>query len=128
MSKTDALYEYLKRIPNSQEFIKQILPAKQNLKSAAMTRKQVAEQMMAYCRELIAEKGECEKCHRHNMLTIDHIIPIHILESFGIDVQHNFIKENLRVLCRPCNSFKSNKLDFSTPRTKELLLKFLEIV
>ncbi len=69
---------------------------------------------------------ECEKCKRIEFLTLDHIIPLDILRQFGIDVERTYIKENLRILCRICNQFKGNHLDFSTPKTKKLLLKFLE--
>lgn len=34
----------------------------------------------------------------------------------------------LKVLCRRCNQYKGHRLDFKDPRTKVLLLKYLERV
>jgi hypothetical protein len=34
--------------------------------------------------------------------------------------------ENLVILCKPCNSFKASRLDFSDPRTKRVLMRLLE--
>jgi len=34
--------------------------------------------------------------------------------------------ENLVILCKPCNSLKANRLDFSDPRTKNVLMRLLE--
>lgn len=80
----------------------------------------------AWFKASITEKYQCEKCSRSKNLTLDHIIPRDILKSFGIEPEYYFWEENLRVLCRLCNMFKANKLDFSTPKTKELLQKLLE--
>jgi 5-methylcytosine-specific restriction endonuclease McrA len=72
------------------------------------------------------EAKECEKCKRVNDLTLDHIVPKDIMFQLGIDIDRVFIEDNLRILCKLCNQFKSNKLDFSTPKTKEILLRYLE--
>jgi hypothetical protein len=37
-----------------------------------------------------------------------------------------FNPENLVILCKPCNSFKASRLDFSDPRTKRVLMRLLE--
>ncbi|MEA2982151.1 MAG: hypothetical protein QOF09_3974 [Alphaproteobacteria bacterium] len=34
--------------------------------------------------------------------------------------------DNLVLLCRPCNGIKSDRLDFSIPETKQILLRLLE--
>ena len=72
--------------------------------------------------------GKCEDCGRTEMLTLDHIIPLIILRDFGFNPKKFFDKENLRLICRPCNGIKSGRLDFSDPRTKKLLLKYLEMI
>jgi 5-methylcytosine-specific restriction endonuclease McrA len=64
---------------------------------------------------------KCEKCGRETNLTLDHTVPKDILKQFGIDTDREFMGENLRILCRPCNAFKGKQLDFSTPKTKEIL-------
>jgi 5-methylcytosine-specific restriction endonuclease McrA len=67
----------------------------------------------------------CAKCGRSTMLTLDHIIPRQLLLMLGRDPDREYDKDNLQVLCRPCNTFKANMLDFSNPQTKPLLLKYL---
>ena len=67
----------------------------------------------------------CAKCGRYVFLTIDHIIPKDILRQFGVDVDMEFIEENLQVNCRSCNYFKGNRMDFTIPKTKELLIKLI---
>lgn len=82
--------------------------------------------MQEYCARLLAENRKCEKCGREVLLTIDHIIPISILYDLGIDSKTTVDFENLRVLCKPCNMLKSSHLDFSTPKTKILLLRYIK--
>lgn len=72
------------------------------------------------------EGAVCEKCGRKDNLTLDHIIPLEMLMSFGMNYEQQYAEENLRILCRTCNHFKGRQFDFSTPKTKELLLKYLE--
>ena len=68
---------------------------------------------------------KCDKCDRTENLTLDHIIPIDILKSFGIDTEREIVEGNYRILCKPCNFFKSNKLDFADKRTKDILIGLL---
>lgn len=71
----------------------------------------------------------CKRCHKQDRLTLDHIIPISIVVMFGFARAETYADiENLQVLCRGCNTFKGNRLDFSNPKTKELLLKYLSLV
>lgn len=70
----------------------------------------------------------CSRCDRISNLTIDHIIPKDWLKQFGVDVDREFDEDNLTVLCRTCNTFKGNRLDFADKKTKSLLLKYLERV
>src|SRR5690348_16550010 len=87
------------------------------------TKKEVMEKKRRRFDELLRSELGCEKCGRPTNLTLDHIIPVHILADFGFDFLEMYDEENLRLLCKPCNNMKSNHLDFSTPKTKHLLLK-----
>lgn len=71
----------------------------------------------------------CKRCHKQDRLTLDHIVPISIVVMFGLARIETYGDiENLQVLCRGCNTFKGNRLDFANPKTKELLLKYLALV
>lgn len=71
-------------------------------------------------------KGKgCSKCGRKEMLTVDHIVPLSILIQLGVDVEHEYCEEDLDILCRPCNQYKQSRLDFTNPKTKEIMLKYL---
>lgn len=68
----------------------------------------------------------CSRCGRCDYLTVDHIIPISLLENFGQNRDDTYRDwENLHILCKLCNAFKKNNLDFSDPRTKPLLVKYV---
>lgn len=76
------------------------------------------------------QQGKCVRCGRvateANMtLTLDHIIPEQLLAKMGIDVERYWDEDNIQVLCRICNGQKGNQLDFTHPKTKELLLRYL---
>lgn len=72
----------------------------------------------------------CPRCNRppseFNPLTLDHIVPVQILRDMGL--MEMWDVENIQVLCRICNSFKGCKLDFTLPKTKELLIKYLNLI
>lgn len=69
------------------------------------------------------EGGICEKCSKLSTpLTVDHIIPISILDM--IDETGNAKYEwedNFQLVCRICNIFKANRLDKRNPKTMRLL-------
>lgn len=70
----------------------------------------------------------CEDCQREVMrLTVDHIIPLSILERLdeGHDIAWND-EENFRLICGPCNSFKSGYIDITNPKTAHLLVKYMQ--
>lgn len=81
-------------------------------------------------KRLDAENNQelCVSCRRFapGSMTIDHIIPDSLLVMFGIDTDLEWDEENIQIMCRPCNSFKANRLDFKNPKTKPLLLKYIE--
>jgi 5-methylcytosine-specific restriction endonuclease McrA len=80
-------------------------------------------------KEIIKTIGKCEKCGRPDggpvKLTVDHIIPVDILLLLGLDKPQTFDEDNFAVLCKVCNNFKNNKLDFADPRTKLLMNKYM---
>lgn len=80
----------------------------------------------AIFKDLIAKDRKCAKCSRTENLTLDHIVPRDILLTFGIDPDREIIEGNYQILCKTCNIYKSRRLDFSIPQTKEILLRLLE--
>lgn len=70
--------------------------------------------------------GVCQKCGHDGAVTVDHIIPIQILEVLGRD---NYMAldwaENFQLLCPPCNKLKANRLDITNPKTKVLLQELI---
>lgn len=80
----------------------------------------------------IANGGVCVKCGRKDSeairLTLDHIIPDDIVRQFGIDPKQTWNPENVQLYCKVCNQFKANKLDFSNPKTKPLLLELIALI
>ena len=74
------------------------------------------------------QEKKCVKCGARDNLGLDHIVPVDILEQFGIDDKFIFMPENYQVLCRRCNLFKGNRMDFTNPKTKEILEKLLRII
>jgi len=78
-------------------------------------------------RKIASEGGVCEKCGKEfEELTIDHIIPITIIEQLAVDDSLIYDDErNFQFLCPPCNSFKSCRLDRTNPMTKILLQELI---
>jgi 5-methylcytosine-specific restriction endonuclease McrA len=106
-----------------QQLIKEVKQKKQldNLSKKQLT---ALEEQTFY--DLNKECAKCGRCSRVDDLTLDHIIPKFILEQFGIDTQRVYIEGNYQILCRVCNVFKANRLDFANPQTKPLLIKLIE--
>lgn len=76
---------------------------------------------------------ECPKCKRimdggDAVPTVDHIIPEMVCNWFGLDSRRVLWVDNLWVLCKRCNNFKANRLDFTIKETKVLLQKLLDNV
>lgn len=72
---------------------------------------------------------KCRRCGREEFLTVDHIIPVMLLEMMGMkreDTYYDF--ENLQILCRMCNAFKGARIDFTDPRAKPLLIKYVSAI
>lgn len=104
----------------------QIVPLMKSAKELHLSRAQCAALEVAHKKKLIDAGGRCGRCPRTDMLTTDHLVPKAILEVMGVDVERTFMPDNLVLLCRPCNGIKSDRLDFSIPQTKIILLKLLE--
>lgn len=79
-------------------------------------------------REVIKQTGKCKKCGSNFNLTIDHIIPIDILFLMGFTKEQTFDEDNFEVLCGKCNANKGNRLDFSNSKTRELLIKYMDLI
>lgn len=78
---------------------------------------------------LKAQRGEaiCEKCQRTDHITVDHIIPLSIIEMLGIDKEEHYNDEaNFQYLCRWCNIMKANRLDHLNPKTIPLLEQYVK--
>lgn len=72
----------------------------------------------------------CRRCGSKNELTIDHIIPVSLLEFLGIKKETSYAwkkhSANLQLLCRACNSLKSNRVDWSDKRSLHLLQSYID--
>lgn len=73
------------------------------------------------------EGGICEKCNRAvPILTVDHIVPVSILDMFDETGNLKFdLEDNFQLLCYPCNRFKGCRLDKTNPKTRKLLLDLI---
>ena len=79
--------------------------------------------------ELAKRDGcKCMKCgdvFDIKLLTVDHIIPKHIL--FSLELLDYSEQDNFELLCHECNVRKAAQLDFTNQRTIPLLRKFLDL-
>ena len=102
------------------ELVKEL---KENNKLDSINRARLVALKQLWLKE---QEGKCVKCGRTENLTLDHVIPVRIINEMGIEESKTYMPENYRVLCRICNQFKGDRLDFSEKKTKELLIKYLE--
>ncbi len=72
-----------------------------------------------------AEK--CDKCGETRHLSVDHIVPVSILEQFCLDKIELLyeMEDNFVILCRYCNRAKGNSIDVRNPKTYQILSKVL---
>lgn len=68
-------------------------------------------------------KGNCTRCGSTKNLTADHIIPLAVLRAMGIPCTD---ARNLQRLCQTCNNTKGSQLDPKNPRTRPLMLYYLD--
>lgn len=116
-------HEYLE-IPHA-EVEKEVRLWKSRYKGREIKRLEKVAIEQRIFRDLVTEKGVCAKCPRKDNLTLDHIVPIRFLGDLGCDVTRTIVDGNYQLLCRPCNAFKSGRLDFSNAQTKVILLDLL---
>ncbi len=74
--------------------------------------------------------GICEMCKKErSYLTVDHIIPIALLEPFDSTGELKYSwEDNFQLLCHPCNRFKASRIDPNNPKTKSLLTYLLTLI
>ncbi len=77
---------------------------------------------------LIAEHGKkCQMCNAKEDLTIDHIIPMHILTNFGITRKETYESTYLlQLLCKRCNQLKTDRIDWKNPKSKKIFEYLLD--
>ena len=73
--------------------------------------------------------GHCAyaRCGSPYNLTIDHIIPKALLTMLGFPEAHKTDDDNLQILCKKHNLAKGNQLDYTHPKTLELLKKYVNM-
>jgi 5-methylcytosine-specific restriction endonuclease McrA len=67
----------------------------------------------------------CPKCLRVKEVTVDHIIPVHLLEQLGLEDETKNDEDNFELTCYTCNKFKGARIDLSNPKTVPLLKKYI---
>lgn len=65
----------------------------------------------------------CQKCGATTKLTADHIIPLAVLRSMGMNCTE---KINLQALCYSCNQLKGSQLDPKNKKTLPLLEMYID--
>lgn len=70
----------------------------------------------------------CEKCGSKERLTVDHIIPVMLMEQMGLFQKEFYDDENFSVLCKKCNFYKGHRLDFANPKTAILMKKYVAML
>jgi 5-methylcytosine-specific restriction endonuclease McrA len=71
---------------------------------------------------------KCVECGRNYDLTVDHILPVWLIELCVSDNEDRFrwlyeTEENFQFMCKYCNDAKRGKVDKKDPKVKELLKK-----
>jgi hypothetical protein len=70
--------------------------------------------------------GKCEKCDKDfPILSVEHIIPQHLLRQLGILDGVYEDEDNFALYCHTCNHFKGGQIDMSHPKTVPLLKKYV---
>ena len=69
--------------------------------------------------------GICGKCGKEKELSVEHIIPVSLLEQLGLKDEILNDEENFAYYCFACNRFKCSRIDMSHPKTVYLLKKYI---
>lgn len=64
---------------------------------------------------------KCSNCGLRKFLTVDHIIPVFLLEQFCLNDEIYNLQDNFQILCKFCNYKKGAKMDVRNPKTFQLL-------
>jgi len=64
---------------------------------------------------------KCAKCGLTKFLTVDHIIPVFLLEQFCLNDEVYNLQDNFQILCKFCNYQKRARIDVTNPKTFILL-------
>lgn len=82
-----------------------------------------------YQQKIKQGNAECSECGKKDLLTVDHIIPVSILEPLYLDSERYDLiyndEDNFQILCRYHNAKKRNNLDIRNPKTIPLLKRLL---
>lgn len=78
---------------------------------------------MKNTKQKLITKGHCTRCGSTENLTADHIIPLAVLKAMGIPCTDS---RNLQRLCYDCNQTKGSQLDPKNPKTRQLMLYYLD--
>lgn len=111
------------KYPTYQEVKKAL---KEKNKNDKFSKQQLLQVEKAIFNDLVAIDCQCRKCNRTKELTLDHIVPKDILRQFGVDIDREAIEGNYQLLCRLCNVFKANRMDFSIPETRAILEQLIK--
>ena len=64
---------------------------------------------------------KCSNCGLRKSLTVDHIIPVFLLEQFCLNDEIYNLQDNFQILCKFCNYKKGARMDVKNPKTFQLL-------
>ena len=73
--------------------------------------------------------GICKKCGAYSSrLSVDHILPDWFCQSFDPTGELRLNdEENFELICYVCNHAKGGRIDKFHPKTKELILKYINL-
>lgn len=81
-----------------------------------------------YRKQIISEDSSCAICESKENLTIDHIIPIQVLNLMGIDKFTAFMYDkNFMILCKQCNQEKRSRIIRELQQTKEAIKQLFNL-
>lgn len=71
---------------------------------------------------------KCARCGETRHLTVDHIVPVNILNQISDDKDFTSfeMEQNFEILCRYCNTYKAGRIDVRDPKTYKILVDVLE--
>lgn len=72
------------------------------------------------------KEQQCVRCKRIREVTVDHIIPKHLLEQLGLFDEVVNWPENYELMCLACNRFKGGQIDMANPKTVPLLKEVIK--